>query len=99
MEQNIVILSADTWQIVDEKTGEVRKGCSIHHIPSLQKVCNESGKSYGYKPAKESLPYEFIHQIEAAGGCPCDAKATFVIRMQSGSQVLRISQCEVLGKK
>lgn len=99
MEQNIVILSADTWQMADEKTGELRKGCSIHYIPSLVKCCNEEGKSYGYKPVKESLPIEFIHQIEAAGGCPCDAKVTFVIRMQSGNQVLKIGQCEILSKK
>lgn len=99
MEQNIIILSADCWKMTDEKTGEIREGCSIHYIPSLEKCCNEEGKSYGYKPVKESLPVEFINQIKAVGGCPCDAKASFVIRLMSGNQVLKIGQCEVLGKK
>lgn len=99
MEQNILILSADSWQMTDEKTGELRTGCSIQYIPGLEKVCNETNKSYGYKPVKESLPQEFIHQVAAAGGCPCDAKVTFVIRMQSGKQVLKINTCEIVGKK
>ena len=95
MKSNILILSADTWKMVDEKSGEVRTGCSITYIPSLNKVCNEENKSYGYKPVKESLPEEFINDIAAAGGCPCSAKATFVIRMSSGKQVLKIGECVI----
>ena len=93
MKSKILILSADTWKMVDEKTGEIRTGCTINYIPSLDKVCNDTAKSYGYKPVKESLPEEFIDKIAAVGGCPCDAEATFVIRMVSGKQVLKISEC------
>ena len=95
MEQNIVILSADLWSMVDEKTGEQRTGTSIFYVPNLDKVTNETGKSYGYKPVKESLPAEFIKEIAAAGGCPIDAKVTFQIRMQSGKQVLKIASCQL----
>lgn len=93
MKSNILILSADTWKMVDENTGEVRTGCTINYVPSLDKVCNTEGKSYGYKPVKESLPEEFINEIAASGGCPCNAEATFVIRLISGKQVLKIGEC------
>lgn len=98
MEQRIIILSADAWSMTDEKTNETRTGCSIQYIPSLNPVCNEDNKSYGYKPVKESLPKEFINKIAAHGGCPCEADVTFVIRMQSGKQVLKINECELIGK-
>lgn len=95
MEQKIVILSADTWKMVDEKTGDTRTGCTIFYVPDLAPICNESGKSYGYKPVKETMPYEFIDKIVAAGGCPCEAKVSFVIRMVGGNQVLKINTCEI----
>lgn len=95
MKSNIIILSADTWKMVDEKTGDVKTGCTINYIPTLEKICNEENKSYGYKPVKESLPEDFIHKIAAVGGCPCDAEASFVIRLVSGKQVLKISECIV----
>ena len=98
MEQKIIILSADAWQMADEKTGEVREGCSIQYIPSLERICNETNKSYGYKPVKESLPKDFINKIAEYGGCPCDATVTFVIRQQGGKQMLKIGDC-VLGNK
>ena len=95
MKSKILILSADVWSMTDEKTGELRTGCSINYVPSLDRVCNEDKKSYGYKPIKESLPVEFIDKIAAVGGCPCDAEVTFVIRMVSGKQVLKINECVV----
>lgn len=95
MKSEIYILSADTWNMVDEKTGDLRTGCTIFYVPSLDKVCNEVNKSYGYKPVKESLPEDFIQKIVAAGGCPCVAEATFVIRLVSGKQVLKISECSI----
>lgn len=97
MKQRIIILSADAWTMVDEKTGEVRKGTSIHYVPALEPICNETDKSYGYKPVKESLEYDFIHQIAEVGGCPCNADVTFVIRQQGGKQLLKIGEC-VLAK-
>ena len=98
MEQDIIILSADSWALTDEATAEVKKGCAIWYIPGLAPVTNETGKSYGYKPIKESLPVEFIKEIEAAGGCPCNAKVKLVVRMISGKQVLKISECIVQKK-
>ena len=97
MEQQIIILSADAYNMKLED-GTTKSGCSVHYIPSLNPCCNDTGKSYGYKPVKESLPYEFIDKIAAVGGCPCTAKVSFVIRMISNKQVLKINECNIEGK-
>lgn len=97
MEQEIIILSANAYSMkLDD--GSTRTGCSINYINGLEPICNDTGKSYGYKPVKESLPYEFIDKVAAAGGCPCRAKVKMVIRMSGANQVLKISECEIIGK-
>jgi len=96
MEQEIIILSADAYNMkLDD--GTTKTGTSINYIQGLTPVCNETEKSYGYKPVKESLPYEFISNIAMHGGCPCRAKVSLVIRMVGGKQVLKIGSCEILG--
>lgn len=98
MEQEIIILSADAYNMKLED-GTERTGTSIFYVNGLEPVTNESGRSYGYKPVKESLPYEFIQDIISAGGCPVKAKVTFQIRPVSGKQVLKISTCKLLPEK
>ncbi len=97
MEQEVIILSADAYNMKLED-GTEKTGTSIHYIAGLEQCCNDTGKSYGYKPVKESLEYDFINQIAQAGGCPIKAKVSFVIRMSGGKQLLKIGKCELLGK-
>lgn len=92
MEQEIFILSADYYNMkLDD--GSHKEGTSIFYVSGIEPIVNETARSYGYKPVKESMPAEFIDEIAAAGGCPIKAKATFVIRMVGGKQVLKISSC------
>ncbi len=93
MEQEIIILSADYYNMQLED-GSHREGTSINYVSGIEPIVNETGRSYGYKPVKESMPAEFINEIAAVGGCPVKAKATFVIRMSGGKQVLKISSCK-----
>lgn len=92
MEQDIIILSADYYNMKLED-GSHREGTSIFYVGGIEPVVNETGRSYGYKPVKESMPAEFINEIAQAGGCPIKARATFVIRMAGGKQVLKIASC------
>lgn len=61
--------------------GSRKEGTSIFYVSGIEPIVNETGRSYGYKPVKESMPAEFIDDIAASGGCPIKAKASFVIRM------------------
>lgn len=92
MEQEVIILSADAWSMVDEKTGELRSGVSCFYIPVKDlKPLKNSDTSFGVKPLKASMPPEFIKEIEGTG-CPVQAKALYVMRVSNGQQVLKVDE-------
>jgi len=94
MEQEIIILSANAYSM-ELENGETKKGTSIFYIQGLEPKCNDTGKSYGYTPVKESLPYDFINDVMAVGGCPCSATVSFVLRVVGGKQLLKIGTIEL----
>lgn len=36
MSETVLILRASKWEMTDEKTGEIRKGCTVHYINDYQ---------------------------------------------------------------
>lgn len=89
MEQNVIILSADSWSMTDDATGKVLSGVTVFYYPNkdLSQLKN-SDTSFGCKPLKVTMPSEFISEIAAVGGCPVSAVANIVIRNKGGQQVL-----------
>lgn len=51
----VLLLAANTWDFNDEKTGEQRKGVTVH-VCHLDDIPNEN--TIGKKPVKYSLPFE-----------------------------------------
>ena len=65
MKQRCLVLSASTYQITDEKTGEVNQGLTVFYLPtdSLAKQVDEVARSrgqmgYGLQPSKVTLPID-----------------------------------------
>lgn len=49
--EHALILSADSWEMADEKTGELRKGVSVWYVNDYR---DDTPHSIGYKPTKVS---------------------------------------------
>lgn len=98
MEQDIIILSASNWNMVDETTGEVRKGTTLWYMPKIKQCVNPDG-TCGQTPAKVILDYEYLETVKAHGGAPVDAKATFVIRTRKNQMVMEIVNITYPGKQ
>lgn len=67
MLMEIILLYAATYTIVDEKTGEVKKGvtCNYYFNTNLDAVDNSNG-SVGTRPAKGSMDYDVFAKIYKA---------------------------------
>lgn len=89
MEQKVIIVSADTWKMVNEQTGDINSGCTIWYLPidELKPIVN-SASSLGVKPVKATMPIEFIDVIKPHG-VPCKAVAHYVLRNSNGKQILK----------
>lgn len=59
MEQ-VLILSADKWEMPDERTGEIRSGLSLWFLSDYRE---DSQESFGYKPAKVTAPLELLDKV------------------------------------
>lgn len=51
MAERALITSADTWEMVDEKTGELRKGLSVWYLNEYRE---DTANAFGFKPTKVS---------------------------------------------
>lgn len=60
MEQ-CLILSADKWEMPDERTGELRSGVSVWFLNDYRE---DTDTSVGYKPSKLSAPVELLDQLK-----------------------------------
>ena len=49
--ETVLILRASKWEFTDDKTGEIRKGCTVHYINDYQV---ETDKAVGDAPLKVS---------------------------------------------
>lgn len=59
-----LILSADTWEMVDEKTGRTNSGVTVWFINDYREDTNEA---LGFKPSKISATHEQFAKLKQHG--------------------------------
>lgn len=62
MAETVVILSADSWGMTDEKTGQVLAGVSVWYVNDYRE---DSAESFGLKPTKISCSPEVFAALKA----------------------------------
>jgi len=62
--ETVLVLSADRWQLTDEKTGEIRAGILLHYVNQYREA---SDKAVGLRPTKISATTEVFDAIRKAG--------------------------------
>lgn len=50
-----IVLSTSPYSVIDEKTGVLNEGISIHYLMSDNLNPNDDGKLRGFRPCKEAL--------------------------------------------
>lgn len=63
MADRALLLSADLWEMADEKTGEIRRGASVWYINDYRE---DTEKGLGCKPTKVSGTLEIFDQLRTA---------------------------------
>lgn len=61
--QKALVLSADKWELTDEKTGEIRRGLSVWYINDYREPTD---KFAGFKPSKVTADFESFAALAAA---------------------------------
>jgi hypothetical protein len=61
MSETVLILRASKWEMTDEKTGEIRKGCTVHYINDFQV---ETATAVGDSPMKVQASDEVFTEIK-----------------------------------
>lgn len=61
MSETVLILRASKWELTDEKTGEIRKGCTVHYINDYQV---ETANAVGDAPMKVSATEEVFTEVK-----------------------------------
>lgn len=95
MKQQIILLYAAQYRMVDEKTGEVSAGvtCNYYFNVDLHKIDNTNG-SKGTRPAKGSMDYLLMGKIREA---PALYDAEFEMNVGSdGKPVLKIKDLDYI---
>lgn len=63
MAERALILSCDSWEMTDEKTGELRKGLSVWYVNDYR---DDTALALGYKPTKVSADVILFDQLRRA---------------------------------
>lgn len=103
MSEKALVLSADAWEMADEKTGEIRNGWSCWYVNNYRE---DSAKSFGFKPSKISLSNELaadLRKVKLPAVCELDfgsrpgqgGKATLTI---TGFRVVSSVEFDKLGE-
>jgi|APLak6261680685_1056136.scaffolds.fasta_scaffold12034_2 hypothetical protein len=61
MSETVLVLRASKWEMTDEKTGEVRKGCTVHYINDYQV---ETANAVGDAPMKVQASDEVFTEVK-----------------------------------
>ncbi|MCZ8253425.1 MAG: hypothetical protein O9318_13215 [Hylemonella sp.] len=61
MSETVLVLRASKWEMTDEKTGEVRKGCTVHYINDYQV---ETANAVGDAPMKVQASDEVFNEVK-----------------------------------
>ena len=81
MGERALVLSADAWEMPDEKTGSITKGVSVWYVNDYR---DDDEKSFGFKPTKVSSTPEMLEHLR--GKCPCLADLDFGSRPGAGGK-------------
>lgn len=68
IKQNVVVLSATQYNMVNGETGEIVKGTSVRYALTDTLAPVEDEQLKGYKLAKTSLPFEAFHSFKEVPG-------------------------------
>ncbi len=68
IKQNVVVLSATQYNMVNGETGEIVKGTSVRYALTDTLAPVEDEQLKGYKLAKTSLPYEAYSSFKEVPG-------------------------------
>lgn len=95
MKQNVIVLSARGWSLIDERTKEERTGVSIHYIMTdkLDPYKNDSTGEEGYPPVKQSISLDEAKHLVSVPGV---YEADFQMRASAGKTVLALSTLNYL---
>lgn len=63
MAEKALILSADAWEMPDERTGEIRKGVSVWYVNDYRE---DTQTAVGFKPTKVSADSSMIEVLRTA---------------------------------
>lgn len=74
--EKALILSADSWSMADEKTGEMRNGVSVWFVNDYR---DDTVQAVGFKPTKVSADASLLPQLR-------DAKLPAIFNMHYGSR-------------
>lgn len=60
IEEKVLVLSANKWDFTDDRTGERRKGCTVHvcHLNQINDNVN------GSRPVKYTLSSDNMHALD-----------------------------------
>ena len=61
MSETVLVLRASKWEMTDEKTGEIRKGCTVHYINDYQV---ETANAVGDAPMKVQASDEVFNEVK-----------------------------------
>lgn len=59
--ERALILSADTWNMNDERTGKPMSGVSVWYVNDYR---DDTDESFGYKPTKVAATEEILTQLK-----------------------------------
>lgn len=88
------VLGIKLWEMVDEKTGEVRKGCTVY---VGQEPENSNAEIIGWEIMKFSAPFSFYQDIKKSGKkFPSECSVDVALRLGAGGkgslQILAIEE-------
>jgi len=61
MSETVLILRAAKWELTDEKTGEIRAGCTVHYINDYQV---ETATAVGDAPMKVQATDDVFFEVK-----------------------------------
>lgn len=62
--ETVLIISADKWNMTDEKTGELRNGVTLQYVNDYRE---DTDTSVGFKPIKTSVSDAVFDVIKKSG--------------------------------
>ena len=66
MSEKVLVLSASKWNFTDEKTGEMKKGVSLHYVSDYRE---DTATELGFKPVKSGAD-DVVFDAVQKGGVP-----------------------------